>query len=94
MKFYLSSAKDLEPYDDLKRNKLMQKYVREIEEGTGVKATVEKASECYQHIVIDIPSMKVLMQIMKETDNDLIIEQKLFGDGKYPTMCIYDDYIE
>ena len=96
MKFYLSSAKDLEPYDDLESNKLMQKYLQKIEEEAGVKVTVEKASELYQHVVVDIPSIKVLAQLMKAIGSDLVIKQKFFidGDDKYPTICIYDDYIE
>lgn len=95
MKFYLSSAKDLEPYDDLKNNKLMQKYVQEIKKEAGVEVTFEKASELYQHVVVDIPSMKALAQIMKAIDTDLVIEQKfLLENSKYPVICIYDDYIE
>lgn len=31
MKFYLESARDLEPYDDLKTNRLMRKYWQKIE---------------------------------------------------------------
>lgn len=89
MKFYLSSAQDCESYDDLKNNKLMQKYLREIKEA-GVKVTFEKDTTLKndQHIVIDIPSMKA-------ADTDLVIEQKfVFEDSKYPILCIYDDYIE
>lgn len=94
MKFYLSSIKDREPYDDLKRNKLMQRYLREIKKEAGVKVTFEKATtfEGYQHIVVDMLSMKALTQIMKATCSDLIID--IAEDDKYPTICIYDDYIE
>lgn len=97
MKFYLSSAKDREPYDDLKRNKLMQRYLQEIKKEASVEVTFEKATTfgCYQHIVVDIPSMKALAQIMKAIDTDLVIEQKfLLENSKYPVICIYDDYIE
>ena len=97
MKFYLSSAKDFEPYDDLKNNRLMQKYLQEIEKVADVEVTFEKDTtfKNNQHIVIDIPSMEVFAQIMKAIDTDLIIEQKfVFEDQKYPTLCIYDDYIE
>lgn len=97
MKFYLSSAQDLEPYDDLKNNKLMQKYLQEIEKETDVKVTFEKDTtlEGDQHIVVDIPSMKALMQIIKATGCDLVIEQQfLYEDSKYPIITIYDDYIE
>ena len=94
MKFYLSSAQDSEPYDDLKNNELMKKYVRKIREETGVKFTVEKASELYQHIVVDIPSIKVLAQIMKVVDTNLVIKQQIDKDDKYLKICIYDDYIE
>ena len=97
MKFYLSSAKDFEPYDDLKNNKLMQKYVRKIEEEADVEVTFEEDTTFKddQHIIVDIPNMKALAQLMKAIDTDLIIEQKfVFEDQKYPTLCIYDDYIE
>lgn len=98
MKFYLSSAQDCEPYDDLKNNKLMQEYLREIKKGAGVKVTFEKDTttyEGYQHIVVDIPSMKALAQIMKAIDEDLVIEQEFIDeDNKYPIICIYDDYLE
>lgn len=97
MKFYLSSAKECEPYDDLKNNNLMQKYLREIEKEADVEVTFEKDTvyEGDQHIVIDIPSMKSLAQIMKVIDEDLVIEQEFIDeDNKYPILCIYDDYIE
>ena len=96
MKFYLSSAQDTEPYDDLKRNKLMQEYLREIEKETDAKVTFEKDTKFKddQHIVVDIPSMKSLAQIMKAIDNDLVIELPFDESEKYPTLCIYDDYIE
>lgn len=102
MKFYLSSAQEVEPYDDLKNNKLMQKYLQEIEKETDVKVTFEKDTtlEGDQHIVVDIPSMKALVQIIKATGNDLVIEQQFLNeeflneDSKYPIICIYDDYIE
>lgn len=97
MKFYLSSAKDREPYDDLKRNKLMQRYLQEIKKEASVEVTFEKATTfgCYQHIVVDIPSMKALVQIMKATCSDLVIKHPFVDEGdKYPTICIYDDYIE
>lgn len=98
MKFYLSSAKDWEPYDDLKNNNLMQKYLQKIEKEAGVKVTFEKdiTFEGNQHIVIDIPTMKALAQIMKAIGDNLVIEQPTFfdQDDKYPTICIYDDYIE
>ena len=97
MKFYLSSAQDCEPYDDLKNNNLMQKYLREIEKEADVEVTFEKdiTFEGDQHIVIDIPSMKALAQVMKAIDTDLVIEQKfILEDSKYPIICIYDDYIE
>ena len=92
IKFYLSSAKDREPYIDLKRNKLMQKYLREIKEA-GFTVTFEKDTtyEGYQHIVVDMLSMKALTQIMKATCSDLIID--IAEDDKYPTICIYDDCI-
>lgn len=102
MKFYLSSAQEVEPYDDLKNNKLMQKYLQEIEKETDVKVTFEKDTtlEGDQHIVVDIPSMKALMQIIKATGNDLVIVQQYLNeeflneDSKYPIIFIYDDYIE
>ncbi|CDI58577.1 hypothetical protein VKX94_02130 [Lactobacillus helveticus] len=97
MKFYLSSAKECEPYYDLKNNNLMQKYLREIKKEAGVEVTFEKATTfgSYQHIVIDIPSMKALVQIMKAIDEDLVIEQEFIDeDNKYPIICIYDDYLE
>lgn len=97
MKFYLSSAQEVEPYDDLKNNKLMQKYLQEIEKETDVKVTFEKdiTLEGDQHIVVDIPSMKALMQIIKVTGNDLVIEQQFLDeDSKYPIIWIYDDYLE
>lgn len=97
MRFYLSSAQDFEPYDDLKNNRLMQKYLQEIEKVADVEVTFEKDTTLKndQHIVVDIPSMEALAQIMKAIDIDLIIEQKfVFEDQKYPTLCIYDDYIE
>ena len=75
----------------------MQKYLREIKEA-GFKVTFEKDTtyEGYQHIVVDIPSMKALVQIMKAVDEDLVIfaQQLTDEDDKYPTICIYDDYID
>ena len=96
MKFYLESAKDLEPYDDLKTNRLMQNYLQKIEKETDAKVTFEDAHlKGYQHIVVDIPSMKSLAQIMKAIGYDLVINQRFVGEGdKYPTICVYDDYIE
>ena len=96
MKFYLESAKNLEPYDDLEANRLMQNHLQKIEKETDAKVTFEDARpEGYQHIVVDIPSMKVLTQIMKAIGYDLVIEQRSVGEGdKYPTICVYDDYIE
>ena len=97
MKFYLSSVQEWEPYDDLKNNKLMQKYLQEIEKETDVKVTLEQDTKVKdeQHIVIDIPSMKALAQIMKAIDTDFIIKQEFpFEKVKYPILCIYDDYIE
>lgn len=96
MKFYLESARDLEPYDDLEANRLMQNYWQKIEKETDTKVTFEDAHpEGYQHITVDIPSMKVLTQIMKAIGYDLVIEQRSVGEGdKYPTICVYDDYID
>ena len=98
MKFYLSSAQDWEPYNDLDTNKLMQGYWQAIERETGVKATFEKDTtlEDCQHIVVDIPSIQALTQIMKAIGKDLVIEQPTFfdQDDKYLKICIYDDYIE
>ena len=97
MKFYLSSAQEVEPYYDLKNNKLMQKYLQEIEKETDVEVAFEKdiALDGDQHIVVDIPSMKALMQIIKATGNDLVIEQQFLDeDSKYPIIWIYDDYLE
>ena len=96
MKFYLSSAQDWEPYDDLDTNKLMQKYLQKIEKEAGVEVTFEKdiTFEDCQHIVVDIPSMKALTQIMKAIGKDLVIEQPIDEGDKYPKICIYDDYIE
>lgn len=97
MKFYLDSAQDWEPYDDLKTNKLMQKYVREIKEVAGVKVTIEKGTAVYedcQHIVVDIPSSEALVQIMKATGKDLVIQQQYDKNDKYARIKIYDDYIE
>ncbi|CDI43263.1 hypothetical protein [Lactobacillus helveticus] len=96
MKFYLSSAQHWESYNDLKNNKLMQKYLQEIKKEAGVEVTFEKDTkyEGNQHIVVDIPSMKALVQIMKATGYDLVIEQEFDEDNKYPIICIYDDYIE
>ena len=37
MKFYLESAEDLEPYDDLKTNRLMRNYWQKIEKETDLK---------------------------------------------------------
>ena len=76
----------------------MQKYLQEIKKEASVEVTFEKATTFgdYRHIVVDIPSMKALAQIMKAIGSDLVIKQKFFidGDDKYPTICIYDDYIE
>lgn len=96
MKFYLESAKDLEPYDDLKTNRLMRNYWQKIEKETDAKVTFEDAlPEVDQHITVDIPSMKALAQIMKAIGYDLVIEQRFVGKGdKYPTICIYDGCIE
>ena len=96
MKFYLESAKDLEPYDDLEANRLMQNYWQKIEKETDAKVTFEDARlKGYQHIVVDIPSMKSLAQIMKAISYDLIIEQRFVSEGdKYLTICVYDDCIE
>lgn len=96
MKFYLKSAKDLEPYDDLKTNRLMRNYWQKIEKETDAKVTFEDTRpEGYQHITVDIPSMKALVQIMKAIGYDLVIEQRFVAQGdKYPTICIYDGYIE
>lgn len=95
MKFYLESA-SWEPYDDLKTNRLMRNYWQKIEKETDAKVALEDARlEGYQHIVVDIPSMKSLAQIMKAIGYDLVIEQRSVDEGdKYPTICIYDDYIE
>lgn len=94
MKFYLESAKDLEPYDDLEANRLMRNYWQKIEKETDAKVTFEDTrSEGYQHITVDIPSMKSLAQIMKVIGYDLVIEQRDKGD-KHLTICVYDDYIE
>lgn len=96
MKVYLESAKDLEPYDDPEANRLMQNYWQKIEKETDAKVAFEDARpEGYQHIVVDIPSMKSLAQIMKAIGYDLVIKQRFVGEGdKYPTICVYDDYIE
>ena len=96
MKFYLESAKDLEPYDDLKNNRLMRNYWQKIEKETDAKVTFEDTRpEGYQHITVDIPSMKALVQIMKAIGKDLVIEQRFAGkDDKYLTICIYDASIE
>ena len=96
MKLYLESARDLEPYDDLEANRLMQNYWQKIEKETDAKVTLEDARpEGYQHIVVDIPSMKSLAQIMKAIGYDLVIEQRFVGQGdKYLTICVYDDYID
>lgn len=94
MKFYLESAENLEPYDDLEANQLMQNYWQKIEKETDAKVTFEDAYlKGYQHIVVDIPSMKSLAQIMKAIGYDLVIEQRDKGD-KHLTICVYDDYIE
>lgn len=94
MKFYLKSARDVEPYDDLKTNRLMRNYWQKIEKETDAKVTFEDTrSEGYQHITVDISSTKALVQIMKAIGYDLVIEQRDKGD-KYPTICVYDDYIE
>ena len=96
MKFYLESAKDFEPYDDLKTNRLMRNYWQKIEKETDAKVTFEDTRpEGYQHIIVDIPSMKALVQIMKVIGKDLVIEQRFVYIGdKYPTICIYDASIE
>ena len=95
MKFYLESAKDLEPYDDLKTNRLMQNYWQKIEKETDAKVTFEDTRpEGYQHITVDIPSMKALVQIMKAIGKDLVIEQRFDKVDKYLTICIYDASIE
>lgn len=96
MKFYLESAEDVEPYDDLKTNRLMRNYWQKIEKETDAKVTFEDTRpEGYQHITVDIPSMKALVQIMKAIGKDLVIEQRFVGKGnKYPTICIYDASIE
>lgn len=96
MKFYLESAEDLEPYDDLKTNRLMRNYWQKIEKETDAKVTFEDAHlKGYQHIIVDIPSMKVLVQIMKAIGKDLVIEQRFVYIGdKYLTICIYDGSIE
>ena len=96
MKFYLESAEDLEPYDDLKTNRLMRNYWQKIEKETDAKVTFEDAHlKGYQHIIVDIPSMKALVQIMKVIGKDLVIEQRFVYIGdKYPTICIYDASIE
>ena len=65
--------------------------------GTDVKVTLEQDTKVKdeQHIVIDIPSTKSLVQIMKAIDYDLVIEQEFpLETPKYPVLCIYDDYIE
>lgn len=95
MKFYLSSAQDREPYIDLKRNKLMQKYLREIKEA-GFKVTFEKDTtyEGYQHIVVDMLSRKELVQLMKAVGYNVKVTERQFEDDKYPKICIYDNYIE
>lgn len=96
MKFYLESAEDLEPYDDLKTNRLMRNYWQKIEKETDAKVTFEDARlKGYQHIIVDIPSMKALVQIMKAIGKDLVIEQQFVYIGdKYLTICIYDGSIE
>ena len=105
MKFYLSSAQDTEPYDDLNTSKLMKGYCQTIERETDAKVTFEKSlikditsdgdrHIIVQHIVVDIPSIQALVQIMKAIDNDLVIERPFDKSEKYPTLCIYDDYIE
>lgn len=97
MKFYLESAKDLEPYDDPEANRLMQNYWQKIEKETDAKVAFSEDTHLkgYQHIVVDIPSMKSLAQIMKAIGYDLVIKQRFVGEGdKYPTICVYDDYIE
>ena len=95
MKFYLESAKDLEPYNDLKTNRLMRNYWQKIEKETDAKVTFEDTRpEGYQHITVDIPSMKALAQIMKAIGKDLVIEQRFDKVDKYLTICIYDGSIE
>lgn len=42
MKFYLSSAQHWESYNDLKNNKLMQKYLQEIMKATGYDLVIEQ----------------------------------------------------
>lgn len=95
MKFYLSSARDWEPYDNLKDNRLMQNYLKKIKE-VGVEVTFEKDTvyEDCQHIIIDIPSMKALAQIMETIGDDLVIQQKYDKNDKYAKIKIYDDYME
>ena len=103
MKFYLESTKDLGPYDDLKTNRLMRNHLQKIEKETDAKVTFEDAHlpfedahlKGYQHIIVDIPSMKALAQIMEAIGKDLVIEQRFaaFAD-KYPTICICDGCIE
>lgn len=95
MKFYLSSAADSEPYVDLKRDKLMQKYLRKIKEA-GFEVTFEKDTfyEGYQHIVIDIPSREALVQIRKVVGLIVVHEREFVDeDHKYPTIRIFDNYI-
>lgn len=95
VKVYLESAEDLEPYDDLKTNRLMQNYWQKIEKETDAKVTFEDTHpKGYQHIIVDIPSMKALAQIMKAIGKDLVIEQRFDKVDKYLTICIYDASIE
>lgn len=97
MKFYLESTKNLEPYDDLKTNRLMRNHLQKIEKETDAKVTFEDAHllKGYQYIVVDIPSMKALVQIMKAIGKELVIEQRFVDKGdKYPTICICDGCIE
>ena len=96
MKFYLESTKNLKPYYDLKTNLLMRNHWQKIEKETDAKVTFEDAHllKGYQYIVVDIPSMKALVQIMKAIGKDLVIEQRFDKDDKYLTICIYDSSIE
>ncbi|TLQ21741.1 hypothetical protein [Lactobacillus helveticus] len=94
MKFYLSSDSDWEPYIDLKRNKLMQKYVQKIKEA-GVKVTFEKDTtfENYKHIVVDMLNRKEIVQIRKAIGIDYVYiheQQFVDEDHKYPEIFIWD----
>ena len=73
----------------------MRNYWQKIEKETDAKVTFEDAHlKGYQHIIVDIPSMKVLVQIMKAIGKDLVIEQRFGKVDKYLTICIYDGSIE